>query len=124
MCNSLLEELRFKIGEQYELNEFNLKGIESTFINEIEYENYEYIKNDFKTLFGIELSSNLILQYNADILYSVICEFELSYYSYLKSKISQYTFEEVIVEVLVEDKSTCQLVVKKRGKRYTFRHTI
>lgn len=81
MYNSLLEELRFKIGEQYELNEFNLKSIESTFINGIEYENYEYIKNDFKTLFGVELSSNIVLQYNADILCRVLYTFDRTYYS-------------------------------------------
>ncbi len=75
MITSLLKELRFKIGEQYELNEFNLKSLDSTFSNGIEYENYEYIKGDFKTLFGIALSNNVVLQYNADILYNVIYEF-------------------------------------------------
>lgn len=114
MFKSLLKELRFKIGEQYELNEFNLKGIESTFSKGLEYENYEYIKGDFKTLYGIAFSSNVILQYNADILYSVIFEFKLSHYCYLKSQISKYSFDEVITEVLVKDKSNCQLVVKKK----------
>ena len=45
MCKSLLEGLRFTIGEQYELNEFNLKSLDSTFSNDLEYENYEYITN-------------------------------------------------------------------------------
>jgi len=72
MYNSLLKELCFKIGELYELNEFNLKSIESTFINGIEYENYEYIKNDFKVFFGVEFSRNIVLQYNEDILSSII----------------------------------------------------
>lgn len=79
MYNSLLEELRFKIGEQYELNEFNLKSIESTFINGIEYENYEYIEDDFKVLFRVELSSKIILQYNGDILSCVIYSLDLKY---------------------------------------------
>jgi len=114
MCNSLLKELPFKIGEQYELNEFNLKTLESTFSNGLEYENYKYIKGDFKTLFGIPFSSNPILKYNGDVLYSVICEFELSNYSYLKSKVNQCTLNSLIVEVLIKDESSCQLVLRKK----------
>lgn len=77
MYDSLFTELRFRIGEQYELNEFNLKSIESTFISGIEYENYEYIKNDFKALFGVEFSSNIVLQYNADILSGIIYNLDI-----------------------------------------------
>lgn len=111
---SLLKEFRFKIGEQYELNEFNLKTLESTFSNGLELENYEYIKEDFKTLFGVTFSSNPILQYNGDILYSVICEFELSHYSYLKSKVNQCTFKEVTIEVLIKDRYHCQVVLQSK----------
>jgi len=75
MYNPLLKEFRFKIGEQYELNEFNLKTIESTFSNGLEYENYEYIKEDFKTLFELKLVRNVILQYNCDILSGMIYKF-------------------------------------------------
>jgi len=75
---SLLKELRFKIGEQYEINEFNLKSVESTFINGLEYENYEYIKGDFKTLFGVQLLNNIIIQYNGDILSGMIYSLDLS----------------------------------------------
>jgi len=90
MCKSLLKELRFKIGEQYDLNEFNLKSLESTFTNGLEYENYEYIKGDFKTLFGLEFSSNIILQYNADILLGIIYEFKLTDLKVLVEKIGSY----------------------------------
>ena len=121
---SLQEELRFKIGEQYELNEFYLKTIESTFSNGLEYENYEYIEGDFKALFGVKFSKNVILQYNADILYSVIYEFELTHYNYLNSKVGQYSFEEVVIEVLIKDKSSCQLVVKKEIKGALFGITL
>ena len=115
MCNSLLKEFRFKIGEQYELNEFNLKSLEPTFGNGLEYENYEYIKGDFKTLFRVPFSSNPILQYNGDILYCVICEFELSHYSYLKSKVNQCIFKEVTIDIL-NDEGACSLRVKKANK--------
>lgn len=90
MNTSLLKELRFTIGEQYELNEFNLKSLESTFINGLEYENYEYIKDDFKALFGIEFSSNVILQYNGDILLSVIYNFALNDLDYLIKQLNNY----------------------------------
>lgn len=114
MCNSLLKELPFKIGEQYELNEFNLKTLKSTFSNGLELENYEYIKGDFKTLFGIPFSSNVILQYNGDILYKVICEFDLSHYNQLKSKVNQCAFKDVIIEVLIKDKYHCQIVLQSK----------
>lgn len=114
MSNYLLKEFRFKIGEQYELNEFNLKSLESTFSNGLEYENYEYIKGDFKTLFGIPFSSNLILQYNGDILCKVIYEFELPHYNYLKSKVNQCVFKEAAIEVLIKDKYHCQIVFQNK----------
>lgn len=84
---SLQEELRFKIGEQYELNEFHLKSIKSTFNKGIEYENYEYIKKDFETLFGVEFSSNLILQYNGEILCGIIFEFNRKHFENLITKL-------------------------------------
>ena len=86
----LQEELRFKIGEQYELNEFNLKSIDSTFENSIEYENYEYIKGDFKTLFDVNLSKNVILQYNADILSGLIYRLDLKDLDSLIEKLNEY----------------------------------
>ena len=114
MCNSLLKEFRFKIGEQYELNEFNLKTLESTFSNGLELENYEYIKGDFKALFGVEFSSNIILQYNADILYGVIFEFEVRHYKNLYSKYNGYSFKDIILEVLIKDKNYCQIVMLRK----------
>ena len=90
MCKSLLKELRFKIGEQYELNEFNLKTLESTFNNGLEYENYEYLKGDVKTLFGLRLLSNVILQYNADILSGIIYKLALNDLDNLITRLNSY----------------------------------
>jgi len=90
MCKSLLKELRFTIGEQCELNEFNLKTVESTFINGLEYENYEYIKGDFKTLFGLQLLNNIILQYNGDILSSIIYNLDLNDLDSLIDELNDY----------------------------------
>lgn len=109
--SSLLKVFRFKIGEQYELNEFNLKSLEPTFSNGLEYENYEYIKGDFKYLFGIPFSKNIVLQYNGDILFSVIFSFKQIYYDKLESKINKYSSNEFSVELCLEDKSNCKIVV-------------
>ncbi|MCH3883500.1 hypothetical protein [Tenacibaculum aquimarinum] len=75
---SLQKELHFKIGEQYDLNEFNLRSLKSTFENNLEYDVYEYIKDDFKTLFGVKLLNNIILQYNGEILSKIIYELHVS----------------------------------------------
>jgi len=104
----------FTIGEAYEKNEFNLESIESTFNNGLEYENYEYLKEDFNMLFEVEFSSNIILQYNADILYRVIYIFDTTHYNYLKSKVKEYSNDDIIFEVYIKDKNNCKLVVKKR----------
>lgn len=90
MNTSLLKELRFKIGEQYELNEFNLKTIESTFKDGVEYENYEYIKGDFKMLFGLKLVSNIILQYNCDILSGIKYRLDLKDLDSLIERLNTY----------------------------------
>ena len=88
--SSLLKEFRFKIGEQYELNEFNLKSLESSFSNGLEYENYEYIKGNFRILFGLRLLSNVILQYNADILSGIIYKLALNDLDNLITRLNSY----------------------------------
>ncbi|NRD18616.1 hypothetical protein HNV08_01045 [Winogradskyella eckloniae] len=113
MYYSLLKELRFKIGEQYELNEFNVKTIESTFNNGLEYENYEYIKGDFEALFGLKLIYNVILQYNTDILFGVIY------------KLAQQDLESLVQELnnylpLSKKINTESLVVGKTFTLYSF----
>lgn len=113
MCKSLLKELRFKIGEQYELNEFNLKAKQSTFINGLEYDSYEYIKGDFKALFGVKLSNNVILQYNADILSRVLYVFDRSEYTLVKNRLNEYICEKLKLELL-RDSYKCSLLVSKK----------
>lgn len=110
---SLLEELRFKIGEQFDLNEFNVKSLESVFKNGIEYDVYEYIKADIKAIFGVKLVQNIILYYNADILCKVIYVFEKSNYEYLNLKITEYNIQDFILEVLIKGLEYCQIEAKK-----------
>ncbi|WP_412985636.1 hypothetical protein [Pontimicrobium sp. IMCC45349] len=109
----MLKELRFKIGEQYELNEFNLESLESTFINGLEYESYEYIKNDFKALFGVEFSKNIILQYNADILSRVVYEFDIAKLNIVKDKLNQFNCKKLKLE-LIKNNDRCNLLVSKK----------
>lgn len=61
------KKLPFEIGEQYELNEFNLEYIETKLIGEYEYQVYRYIKNDKPVILGFKIKE-IRLYYNADIL--------------------------------------------------------
>lgn len=90
MYKSLLKELRFEIGEQYEVNEFNLKSIESTFRDGLEYENYIYIKDDIKTFLGLKLKDSIILEYNGDILAGMRFEFKLEDLSVLVLRLNSF----------------------------------
>ncbi|MGO3706565.1 MAG: hypothetical protein ACTJGD_02785 [Mesonia hippocampi] len=112
MSNSLLKEFRFKIGEQYELNEFNLKSLESTFSNGLEYENYEYIKGDIITFLGIEIYGNIILQYNTDILCGIIYSFEINKLSKLVSRLEKYSDSNLILKVFEKNDKHFKLVIK------------
>jgi len=114
---SLQEKLRFKIGEQYELNEFNLKSLESTFSNGLEYENYEYIKDDFKALFGVKFSKNIILQYNADILCRVIYKFDKADYNSLFNKMTYYLSTK---NKIIQDSSKKYLIVTSKSEKRIF----
>lgn len=110
----LQKELHFKIGEQYDLNEFNLNSVESTYKNGLEYENYQYIKEGFNSLFDVEFTNLVTLQYNADILCKVVYEFDRVNYKLLKSKIEKYTFKEISLELLLKDESSFQIVMTEK----------
>ncbi|WP_417784709.1 hypothetical protein [Tenacibaculum sp.] len=114
--NSLQNELHFKIGEEYDLNEFNLKFIKSTFKNGLEYENYQYIKKDITSLLEVEFTNSITLQYNTDILSKIIYEFDIKDYESLKSKIEKYTFKEITLEILLKDKNNFQIVITQKDK--------
>ena len=61
-----LEKIPFKIGEEYENWEFDLEVVE----DEDELEKYLYIKEDIKSLFGLDVAE-IYLCFNFDILKSV-----------------------------------------------------
>lgn len=86
--NSLKKELKFEIGEQFELNEFNVKTLKSVIINDIEYDVYQYIKNDIRDVFNLKISK-ILLYYNADILITVHFFFNSSDLNGLMKRISQ-----------------------------------
>lgn len=68
--NSFKKELKFEIGEQFELNEFNIKTLKSVSINNIEYDVYQYIKDDIREVFNLKITK-ILLFYNADILSAI-----------------------------------------------------
>lgn len=74
LLNLIKKELRFEIGEQFELNEFNVETLKTEHINGIDYEVYKYLKRDYNQLFDMNISE-ILLFYNADIL----CKIKISY---------------------------------------------
>ncbi len=87
--NKLLQELHFTIGEQFELNEFNVKTEKSIIVGAIEYEIYTYIKEDIKSVFGLGFNS-ILLFYNADILSAIKYEFSIGLLEELVEKLYFY----------------------------------
>ena len=67
--------MHFKIGEQYEKQEFNLQRINTILLRDLEYEVYRYINREPITLFNVGIK-RIILYYNADILSAVYYQFK------------------------------------------------
>ena len=86
----LLKQLRFTIGEQYENYEFHLKDEGIKRIGDLEYEAYVYTKDDFKKLFGLEISRDVLLLFNADILSAVYYRFEGDKFDYLVEVVNRF----------------------------------
>ncbi|QYJ68807.1 hypothetical protein [Flavobacterium litorale] len=61
------KELPFTIGEQYELHEFELEGVETVLIGNYEYDVYRCSKKLFCS-FNLDGLLDIKLYYNADIL--------------------------------------------------------
>jgi len=90
MKKQILQELRFTISQQYENYEFDLDCKGEKTINNITYEVYHYINDDFDKLFGIPISKGIFLLFNADILSAVYFSFAGNHYDYLLNKINSY----------------------------------
>lgn len=88
LLNLIKKELRFEIGEQFELNEFNVKTLKSVSINDIEYDVYQYIKGDIREVFNLKITK-ILLYYNADILSAVHYCFNSNDLKSLMKNISQ-----------------------------------
>lgn len=86
----LLQQFRFTIGEHYEDYEFDLEVKDSVVVNDIMHDSYKYIKDDFSTLFGLEISRGIILLFNFDILTAVYYRFHGDRFDYLIETISRF----------------------------------
>ncbi len=96
MKKYIYKELKFVIGEQYESYEFDLEDVDlGKFVN-LKYDSYRYIKGDIKTLFDLEITKEIYLLFNADILSAVCYRFKGSQYEYLRDKINSYLEEPMI----------------------------
>ncbi len=80
-------KIKFKIGEQYEKNEFDLDWVETIFENNLRYEVYEYIGNNKITIFRFEIQKTL-LTYNCDFLAGIFYFIEFSKYPDLIEKLN------------------------------------
>ncbi len=87
---NIYRELKFVIGEQYENYEFDLESVDLGLSLTLMYDCYKYIKGDFKTLFDLEITKEIYLLFNADILSAVAYRFEGNQYEYLRDKINTY----------------------------------
>lgn len=83
LLNLIKKELRFEIGEQFELNEFNVETLKTEHINGIDYDVYRYIKGDYNQLFDMEISE-ILLFYNADVLCGITLELNSKHCKYDK----------------------------------------
>lgn len=74
--SNFLGDLKFEIGEQYEKYEFDLEEKGCRANAGITYDLYKYIKNDFSSLFELEITRGVFLLFNADILSAVFYRFQ------------------------------------------------
>lgn len=88
-----INQLKFRIGEQYENYEFQLKPIKEYIENAIHYDAY-YFEGNNNNVLGAE-TDNVELHYNADILEKVLCYFKGNQYECLKEEIQKGSDSEV-----------------------------
>lgn len=101
LLNLIKKELRFEIGKQFELNEFNVETLKTEHINGITYDVYRYIKGDYNQLFDMEISE-ILLFYNADILHTIHYDIEKDNFNYLKNKINSYLPSNINLNILIK----------------------
>lgn len=91
-----INQLKFRIGEQYENYEFQLKPIKEYIENNIHYDAYSFEENS-NSILGIK-TDKVELHYNADILEKVVYHFTGNQYECLKEQIAQ-NYDGVIEQI-------------------------
>lgn len=91
-----INQLKFRIGEQYENYEFQLKPIKEYIENNIHYDAYSFEENS-NSILGIK-TDKVELHYNADVLEKVVCYFKGNQYECLKEQIEQ-NYDGVIKQI-------------------------
>lgn len=77
MNKKLQQELKFRIGEQYEKYEFELDWVTSVLDNNLRYEVYTYTGKDKSSIFNFEINK-ILLAYNCDFLAGLFYIFKSS----------------------------------------------
>jgi len=90
----LLDYLRFSIGEQYEVHEFDLTYLKEVEGDEYVYDAYEYHKGDIRAFLGLKLTKGILLFYNADVLSGVAYKLCGNHYHYLFVRLNKFLPED------------------------------
>jgi hypothetical protein len=91
MNKKLQQELKFRIGEQYEKYEFELDWVTSMIDNNLRYEVYRYIGKDKSSIFNFEIDK-ILLAYNCDFLAGVFYFIKGECYFRILSEIQKESF--------------------------------
>lgn len=122
----LLKILKFKIGEQYDEQEFNLQSKGEVKQNSVIYDMYQYEKDDLTQIFNIPITRGVFLLYNADVLCAVYYRFSGNQFEVLFNSINSCLPADnkmMIDPFISQQKATCkideitflELLVKKDG---------
>ena len=117
MNKKLQQELKFKIGEQYEKYEFELDWVTSVIDTNLRYEVYRYIGKDKSSIFNFEIHK-ILLAYNCDFLAGVFYFIKGNCYFRRPSEIQKDTFctSRIINLIEINKNITTIIVMKKKNK--------
>lgn len=74
--SDIKKAIPFEIHEEYELNEFALDPIRVNNVQNLELQTYKYIKGDIHSIFNEEITGDILLFYNTDLLIKVEFNFK------------------------------------------------
>ena len=116
MNKKLQQELKFRIGEQYEKYEFELDWVTSVLDNNLRYEVYRYIGKDKTSMFNFEIHK-ILLAYNCDFLAGVFYFIRGDCCFRMLSEIQNESFytSRIIRMIDIDEKVITIIILKKKN---------